>query len=49
MEIHRKKNVATYIFFPLVDADGALVTGSGNPDSEMDAWADGSAPDGFAD
>lgn len=49
IEIVRQKNVATYVVFPLVDADGDAVTSSGNPDSEIDAFADGSAPDGFAD
>ena len=49
MELVRQKNVSTYIFFPLVDAAGAIVTGSANPDSESDTFADGTAPNGFAD
>lgn len=49
MELVRQKNVATYIVFPIVDADGDFVTGAAGLDSEIDAWADGSAPDGFAD
>lgn len=49
MELFRAKNVATYIVFPLCDADGDPVSAAGSLDSEMDAWADGSAPDGFTD
>lgn len=49
MELVRQKNVSTYIFFPLVDSAGAIVTGSANPDSEIDTFADGTAPNGFVD
>jgi hypothetical protein len=49
MEIVRQKNVATRIVFPLVDADGDLVSGATSPDSEIDQWADGANPTGFAD
>ena len=49
IEIVRQKNAATYITVPLIDSDGAPVTSATTPDSEMDAWSDGSAPDGFAD
>lgn len=49
IEVVRQKNVASYIVFPLVDADGDLVTGATSLDSEIDAFADGTAPDGFAD
>jgi uncharacterized protein YjlB len=49
MELFRDKNVATYIVFPIVDADGDPVSGASGLDSEMDAWSDGAAPDGFAD
>jgi len=49
MEVVRQKNVASYIVFPIVDADGDAVTGAASLDSEIDAWADGSAPDGFTD
>ena len=47
MEILRQKNVATYITFPLVDADGDFVTGCTGLDSNIDQWSDGGAPDGF--
>lgn len=49
MELVRQKNVATYIVFPIVDNDGDLVSGAAALDSEIDAWTDGAAPDGFAD
>ena len=49
MELQREKNIATRIYFPLVDADGALVLNSANPDSEIDTWDDGNDPDGFVD
>jgi hypothetical protein len=49
MEVRRAKNVATYIVAPLVDADGDPVSGAAGLDSEIDAWADGAAPDGFSD
>lgn len=49
LEMVRQKNVASYVVFPLVDADGDPVTGATSPDSEIDAYADGAAPDGFAD
>lgn len=49
MELVRQKNVATYITFPLVDADGDVVSGATGLDSEIDTWSDGSNPDGFAD
>lgn len=49
MELYRAKNVATYITFPIVDADGDTVTGATALDSEIDQWADGAAPTGFAD
>jgi hypothetical protein len=49
MEILRQKNVASYIVFPIVDADGDLVTGATGLDSEIDTWSDGAAPDGFTD
>ena len=49
MEIRRTKNVASYIVFPIVDADGDLVSGAAELDSEIDHWSDGGAPDGFAD
>jgi len=49
MEIVRQKNVATRIVFPIVDADGDLVTGASSLDSEIDQWSDGANPTGFAD
>jgi hypothetical protein len=49
MEIQRQKNVATRIVFPIVDADGDMVTGATGLDSEIDQWADGANPTGFAD
>ena len=49
MEVFRQKNVASYIVFPIVDADGDFVTGATGLDSEIDSWSDGAAPDGFAD
>ena len=49
MELGRQKNAATIITFPIVDADGDFVTGATALDSEIDAWTDGAAPDGFAD
>ena len=48
-EIVRQKNAATYIFFPIVDGSGDTITGAAGLDSEVDTFADGSAPDGFAD
>src|SRR5688500_8542018 len=49
MELLRTKNVATIIYFPLVDADGDPVASATALDSETDGWADGGAGDGFAD
>ena len=49
IEIVRQKNVATYITFPIVDADGDIVTGAAGLDSEIDQWTDAAAPNGFAD
>lgn len=49
LELVRQKNVATYVTFPVVDADGDTITSASGLDSEIDVWADGSAPNGFAD
>jgi hypothetical protein len=49
MELVRQKNVATYIVFPIVDADGDLVSSAAGLDSEIDTFGDGTAPDGFVD
>jgi len=49
IEIVRQKNVATRIVFPIIDADGDTVTGAAGLDSEIDEFADGSNPTGFAD
>jgi hypothetical protein len=48
-ELVRQKNVATYIFFPIVKNDGTLITGAAGLDSEIDAFSDGAAPNGFTD
>ena len=48
-EFVRQKNVATHIVFPLVKNDGTLISSAAGLDSEIDTWADGSAPDGFTD
>lgn len=51
IEVVRQKNVATYVTFPLIDStdDVSFKSSATSPDSEIDAFADGSAPDGFAD
>lgn len=49
MEIRRTKNLETRIVFPIQKNDGTLITSAADLDSELDAWADGSNPDGFAD
>ena len=49
IEMVRQKGMATYIFFPIVDADGDFVSSATGLDSEIDTWADGSAPNGFTD
>ncbi len=49
LEMVRQKNAATYIFFPIVDADGDTVTSAAALDSEIDTWGDATAPDGFLD
>ena len=48
-EIVRQKNAATYLYFPIVDVNGAVVSSAAGLDSEIDTWGDGAAPDGFAD
>jgi len=48
-EIVRQKNAATYVVFPIVKNDGTLISSAAGLDSELDAFADGSAPDGFTD
>lgn len=48
-EVVRQKNVATYIQFNIWKNDGTLLSSAAGLDSEIDAWADGSAPDGFVD
>jgi len=48
MELWRPPNAATVICFPIVDADGDVVTGAASLDSEYMAWADGAAPTGGA-
>ena len=49
MELVRQKNVATIITFPIIDADGDIITGAAALDSEIDTWTDAAAPDGFVD
>ncbi|HSW46506.1 MAG TPA: hypothetical protein VLM89_13140 [Phycisphaerae bacterium] len=49
LELVRQKNVATILVFPIVDADGDAVTGAAGLDSEIDAWSDGTAPNGYVD
>ena len=49
LELVRQKNVATYISFPIVDANGTNISDVDTPDTELDFWSDGAAPDGFAD
>ena len=41
--------MATYVTFPLKKNDGTLLIGAAGLDSEIDAWADGAAPNGFSD
>lgn len=49
LEVVRQKNVATYLTFPIMKNDGTLISSAADLDSEIDAWSDGAAPDGFAD
>lgn len=49
MEVVRQKNVATFIHFPLVDADGDPVSSVTGADSEIDTFSDAANPDGFTD
>lgn len=51
IELVRQKNVATYIAVPLIDSsdDVSYKSSASGLDSEIDAFADGTAPDGFAD
>lgn len=49
VELVRQKNAATYVVFPIVKNDGTLITSAAGLDSEIDAFADGTAPDGFTD
>jgi hypothetical protein len=44
LEIVRQKNTATYVVFPLMKNDGTLITGAAGLDSELNYWANGSAP-----
>lgn len=43
MELMRTKGVATVIAFPIVDADGDIVTAATTPDSELLGFADATA------
>ena len=50
IELSRQKNVATIITFPMITvATGNPASGATSLDSEIDAWTDGAAPDGFTD
>ena len=49
MEIIKKKNVATVVWFPLTDATGTAIEAAGSLDTEVDAWNEGGTPDGFVD
>ena len=49
IELVRQKNVATILYFPIVDGAGDLVNAAADLDSETDTWNDGAAADGFAD
>lgn len=49
MEFFRKKNVATYIVFPIQKNDGTFISSASGLDSEMTYWDDGNAPGAFAD
>lgn len=50
IEMVRQKNVATYIYFPIADADGDFVHAGIGLDSEIETWSDGSPPaGGFSD
>ena len=49
LELVRQKNVATIITFPIVDVNNLAITSAAGLDTELDAWSDGAAPDGFAD
>jgi hypothetical protein len=49
MEIRRKKGVATYIQFPMVDTSGTIVTACSALDSEVAWFDDASFSSGFLD
>jgi len=49
MELRRTKNLVTIIVFPIMKSDGTLISGAAEPDSEVDGWSGGAAPDGFTD
>ena len=48
VELVRQKNVATYVYFPITNTTGDVQTGCVT-DTEIDAFSDSAAPDGFAD
>jgi hypothetical protein len=47
VELVRQKNVATYIFLPILDKNGDTVSGAANVDAEYTYWDDGTAPIAF--
>jgi hypothetical protein len=49
LELLRQKNTNTVIVFPIIDVDGAPLSSVGTTDTEVDTFADGTNPDGFAD
>jgi len=49
VELVRQKNANTYIYFPLIDSDGDVVTSAAGLDTEIDTWTDAIAPNGYAD
>jgi len=49
VELVRQKNVATILYFPIIDDTGATVVAAAGLDSEYDYWTDAAAADGFAD
>jgi len=49
VELIRKKNTATYIAFPIVDANGDPCSSAASLDTELDQFSDIAAPNGFAD
>jgi len=49
IELVRQKNVATILYFPIIDDTGATVVAAAGLDSEYDYWTDAAPADGFED